>query len=327
MATIFDIRVRALMQRYKSNGLAVWAFLRDAIADAPAEGLPTDETSMGVYADFFPIRVELLRDVIEYCVAVKLFARAQDGNLLPAEAPAASPRRQPAQTPVTQPQPRYDASASVSYAPRAAAMRNEGVVIASTPARPATPPPSPRFEQETPREPQETANPRPAQRVKPKHECYMDGNVCKTRPIGAPRGGNAPAAQPNEPPTINGITIQAPFYRGEGIPTPAQLDTQTAIKMCGWWNDATPDAEPVKVLTAPLAARLADFFNEFNGQGINPFEPFYDLCEAANARSRDRVADALPPLTLADALEIPIQETPEGAWAPTPEGEEISLDF
>lgn len=134
MVNIFDIRVRSLMQRFKSNGVAVWAFLRDALDAAGADGLPIDPASLGVYADFFPIRPELFREILDYCLAVNLFARAAAGDAIRPAAPPA---------PADPPAPR-SVSYSLAAAPRAAARRNARVCVASVsyPCPPASAPAS-----------------------------------------------------------------------------------------------------------------------------------------------------------------------------------------
>lgn len=81
---IFDIRVRALIKRHRANGIAVWAFLRDAIAAAPADGLLADDTSLAVYADFLPLPPERFREILDLCLTLRLFALTPNGNIVAA---------------------------------------------------------------------------------------------------------------------------------------------------------------------------------------------------------------------------------------------------
>ena len=82
-----DIRVRSLMQRFKIKGYALWAYLADALRDAPPEGIPIRGAALSVIADFFPMPLETAAAIVTRCVEVGLF-RIDGGRLLAPEQPA-----------------------------------------------------------------------------------------------------------------------------------------------------------------------------------------------------------------------------------------------
>ena len=82
-----DIRVRSLMQRFKIKGYALWAYLADALRDAPPEGIPIRGAALSVIADFFPMPLETAAAIVARCVEVGLF-RIDGDRLLAPEQPA-----------------------------------------------------------------------------------------------------------------------------------------------------------------------------------------------------------------------------------------------
>lgn len=283
MDTIFDIRVRSLMQRYKTEGVAVWAFLRDAVAAAPAEGLPIDEVSMGVYADFFPIKVEQITKILDYCVAVGLFTRTPNNTLLTGAQPRINSSDEGPARGVGRVNYTADTTVGAPAKPREAACANASISIATVAPQPAV------------------KAAKGGEKRKVEYECYMEGNVCKMRPKGAKIASEKPPYDDSVN-TICGIRVNVPLPTATGVPTPEAFDNQNALKMCTHWNKYAMAAAPVEELSRPLATRLAAYYNFYHEQGVNPYEPFLNVCDEANGISLEKGKRGEPPIRLEQAL-------------------------
>lgn len=279
-----DIRVRSVLQRFKLQGFSVWAFLRDALQSAGPDGIPTDDATLGVIADFFPMRLEQVMEIIDYCDTIHLFYIDIDGNLH-AEPPTDDPTE-----PITPDRPRrgesVDTTKTVAQAQAAATPKPTLVACAAAPAAsvsvPAAPDTAPA-----------AAPAQPAERT----ECYMDGNVCRTRTVPA----NAPAA-PEIYRHAAPIDVDVPLWDGSSYPSDEEASNNKALKVCYWWNDFAHGCAPTTRLTRGLAARLGRFIAASDSAGLGLYDTVVDLCRDAAELAPRRAAAGLPPLTIDEAF-------------------------
>lgn len=279
-----DIRVRSVLQRFKLQGFSVWAFLRDALQSAGPDGIPTDDPTLGVIADFFPLRLEQVQEIIDYCDTIHLFYIDVDGNLH-AEPPTNDPTE-----PTTPDRPRRgesgDSSNTVAQAQAAATPKPTLVACAATPAASASVPAAPAA---TPAQPAA----QPAGRT----ECYMDGNVCRTRTV--------PAASPVTPEIYRHaapIDVDVPLWDGSSYPSDEEASNNKALKVCYWWNDFAHGCAPARRLTRGLAARIGRFIAASDSAGLGLYDTVVDLCRDAAELAPRRAAAGLQPLTIDEAF-------------------------
>lgn len=279
-----DIRVRSVLQRFKLQGFSVWAFLRDALQSAGPDGIPTDDSTLGVIADFFPLRLEQVQEIIDYCDTIHLFYIDIDGNLH-AEPPATDPTE-----PTTPDRPRRgeggDTTNTVAQAQAAATPKPTLVACAATPAASASVPAAPAA---TPAQPAA----QPAERT----ECYMDGNVCRTRTV--------PAAAPAAPEIYRHaapIEVDVPLWDGSSYPSDEEASNNKALKVCYWWNDFAHGCAPARRLTRGLAARIGRFIAASDSAGLGLYDTVVDLCRDAADLAHSRAAAGLQPLTIDEAF-------------------------
>ena len=281
-----DIRVRSVLQRFKLQGFSVWAFLRDALQSAGPDGIPTDDATLGVIADFFPLRLEQVMEIIDYCDTIHLFYIDVDGNLH-AEPPTPDPTE-----PTTPDRPRrgesVDTTKTVAQAQAQAAATPKPTLVAcaaaaaasaSAPAAPDTAP--------------DAAPARPAERT----ECYMDGNVCRTRTV--------PAAAPAAPEIYRHaapIAVDVPLWDGSSYPSDEEASNNKALKVCYWWNDFAHGCAPARRLTRGLAARIGRFIAASDSAGLGLYDTVVDLCRDAADLAHSRAAAGLQPLTIDEAF-------------------------
>lgn len=273
-----DIRVRSVLQRFKLQGFSVWAFLRDALQSAGPDGIPTDDATLGVIADFFPLRQEQVMEIIDYCDTIHLFYIDVDGNLH-AEPPTPDPTE-----PTTPDRPRRGESGDTTntvtqaQAQAAAAAKPTLVACAAAPATAASVPAAPA---------------QPAERT----ECYMDGNVCRTRTV--------PAAAPAAPEIYRHaapIEVDVPLWDGSSYPSDEEASNNKALKVCYWWNDFAHGCAPAHRLTRGLAARIGRFIAAADSAGLGLYDTVVDLCRDAADLAHSRAAAGLPPLTIDEAF-------------------------
>lgn len=273
-----DIRVRSVLQRFKLQGFSVWAFLRDALQSAGPDGIPTDDATLGVIADFFPLRQEQVMEIIDYCDTIHLFYIDVDGNLH-AEPPTNDPT---APTPTDRPRrgesvdttntvAQAQAQAAATPKPTLVACAAAAAASASVPAAPA----------------------QPAERT----ECYMDGNVCRTRTVPA----NAPAA-PEIYRHAAPIEVDVPLWDGSSYPSDEEASNNKALKVCYWWNDFAHGCAPARRLTRGLAARIRRFIAAADSAGLGLYDTVVDLCRDAADLAHSRAAAGLQPLTIDEAF-------------------------
>lgn len=271
-----DIRVRSVLQRFKLQGFSVWAFLRDALQSAGPDGIPTDDSTLGVIADFFPLRLEQVQEIIDYCDTIHLFYIDVDGNLH-AEPPTTDPT-----APTTPDRPRRgesgDTTNTVAQAQAAATPKPTLVACAVAPAASASVPAAPA---------------QPAERT----ECYMDGNVCRTRTVPA----NAPAAPEIYRPAAP-IEVDVPLWDGSSYPSDEEASNNKALKVCYWWNDFAHGCAPARRLTRGLAARIGRFIAASDSAGLGLYDTVVDLCRDAADLAHSRAAAGLQPLTIDEAF-------------------------
>lgn len=273
-----DIRVRSVLQRFKLQGFSVWAFLRDALQSAGPDGIPTDDATLGVIADFFPLRQEQVMEIIDYCDTIHLFYIDVDGNLH-AEPPTTDPT-----APTTPDRPRRGESGDTTntvaqaQAQAAATPKPTLVACAAAPATAASVPAAPA---------------QPAERT----ECYMDGNVCRTRTVPA----NAPAA-PEIYRHAAPIGVDVPLWDGSSYPSDEEASNNKALKVCYWWNDFAHGCAPARRLTSGLAARIGRFIAASDSAGLGLYDTVVDLCRDAADLAHSRAAAGLPPLTIDEAF-------------------------
>lgn len=271
-----DIRVRSVLQRFKLQGFSVWAFLRDALQSAGPDGIPTDDATLGVIADFFPLRLEQVQEIIDYCDTIHLFYIDVDGNLH-AEPPTTDPTE-----PTTPDRPRRgeggDTTNTVAQAQAAATPKPTLVACAAAPAASASVPAAPA---------------QPAERT----ECYMDGNVCRTRTV--------PAAAPAAPEIYRHaapIEVDVPLWDGSSYPSDEEASNNKALKVCYWWNDFAHGCAPARRLTRGLAARICRFIAASDSAGLGLYDTVVDLCRDAAELAPRRAAAGLQPLTIDEAF-------------------------
>ena len=207
-----DIRVRSLMQRFKIKGYALWAYLADALRDAPPEGIPIRGAALSVIADFFPMPLETAAAIVARCVEVGLF-RIDGGRLLAPEQPAPGLPPEPPARGWGDPEDldAYYADPEASLPPAAPA--------GDTPIAPAQPAPAPA--------PAAPAGPAGILGLPADVEVYLDGNVCRTRPRRPqPPAGPGPSPSPapaGAPPSAGArpgpAWLYEPLTRG-GAPEP-----------------------------------------------------------------------------------------------------------
>lgn len=273
-----DIRVRSVLQRFKLQGFSVWAFLRDALQSAGPDGIPTDDATLGVIADFFPLRLEQVQEIIDYCDTIHLFYIDVDGNLH-AEEPSPEPTE-----PTTPDRPRrgesVDTTKTVAQAQAQAAATPKPTLVACAvaPAASASVPAAPA---------------QPAERT----ECYMDGNVCRTRTVPA----NAPAA-PEIYRHAAPIAVDVPLWDGSSYPSDEEASNNKALKVCYWWNDFAHGCAPARRLTRGLAARIGRFIAASDSAGLGLYDTVVDLCRDAAELAQSRAAAGLQPLTIDEAF-------------------------
>ena len=195
-----DIRVRSLMQRFKIKGYALWAYLADALRDAPPEGIPIRGAALSVIADFFPMPLETAAAIVARCVEVGLF-RIDGGRLLAPEQPAPGLPPEPPARGWGDPE-----DLDAYYADPEASRPPEPPAPAPTPApaAPVTAPSAP-------------AGPAGILGLPADVEVYLDGNVCRTRPRRPqpPADGAPPSAGARPGPAW----LYEPLTRG-GAPEP-----------------------------------------------------------------------------------------------------------
>lgn len=281
-----DIRVRSVLQRFKLQGFSVWAFLRDALQSAGPDGIPTDDATLGVIADFFPMRLEQVMEIIDYCDTIHLFYIDVDGNLH-AEEPTNDPteptspdrpRRGESEdttNTVAQAQAQAQAQAAATPKPTLVACAAAPAASASVPAALDADP--------------DAAPAQPAERT----ECYMDGNVCRTRTV--------PAAAPAAPEIYRHaapIDVDVPLWDGSSYPSDEEAANNKALKVCYWWNDFAHGCAPTTRLTRGLAARIRRFIAASDSAGLGLYDTVVDLCRNAAELSKSRAAAGLPPLTI-----------------------------
>lgn len=275
-----DIRVRSVLQRFKLQGFSVWAFLRDALQSAGPDGIPTDDATLGVIADFFPLRLEQVQEIIDYCDTIHLFYIDVDGNLH-AEPPTDNPTE-----PTTPGRPRrgesVDTTKTVAQAQAAATPKPTLVACVATPAASVSVPAAP-----------DAAPAQPAERT----ECYMDGNVCRTRTVPA----NAPAA-PEIYRHAAPIEVDVPLWDGSSYPSDEEASNNKALKVCYWWNDFAHGCAPARRLTRGLAARIGRFIAAADSAGLGLYDTVVDLCRDAADLAHSRAAAGLQPLTIDEAF-------------------------
>lgn len=273
-----DIRVRSVLQRFKLQGFSVWAFLRDALQSAGPDGIPTDDATLGVIADFFPLRLEQVQEIIDYCDTIHLFYIDVDGNLH-AEPPTDVPT-----APTTPDRPRRGESGDTTntvaqaQAQAAATPKPTLVACAAAPAASASVPAAPA---------------QPAERT----ECYMDGNVCRTRTV--------PAAAPAAPEIYRHaapIEVDVPLWDGSSYPSDEEASNNKALKVCYWWNDFAHGCAPARRLTRGLAARICRFIAASDSAGLGLYDTVVDLCRDAAELAPRRAAAGLQPLTIDEAF-------------------------
>lgn len=271
-----DIRVRSVLQRFKLQGFSVWAFLRDALQSAGPDGIPTDDSTLGVIADFFPLRLEQVQEIIDYCDTIHLFYIDVDGNLH-AEPPTNDPTEP---TPTDRPRrgESVDTTKTVTQAQAAATPKPTLVACAVAPAASASVPAAPA---------------QPAERT----ECYMDGNVCRTRTV--------PAATPAAPEIYRHaapIDVDVPLWDGSSYPSDEEASNNKALKVCYWWNDFAHGCAPARRLTRDLAARIGRFIAASDSAGLGLYDTVVDLCRDAADLAHSRAAAGLQPLTIDEAF-------------------------
>lgn len=274
-----DIRVRSVLQRFKLQGFSVWAFLRDALLSAGPDGIPTDDATLGVIADFFPLRLEQVREIIDYCDTIHLFYIDVDGNLH-AEPPTNAPT---APTPTDRPRrgESVDTTKTVAQAQAAVTPKPTLVACAATASASASVPAAP------------AAPAQPAERT----ECYMDGNVCRTRTV--------PAATPAAPEIYRHaapIAVDVPLWDGSSYPSDEEASNNKALKVCYWWNDFAHGCAPARRLTRGLAARIGRFIAASDSAGLGLYDTVVDLCRDAAELAPRRAAAGLQPLTIDEAF-------------------------
>lgn len=281
-----DIRVRSVLQRFKLQGFSVWAFLRDALQSAGPDGIPTDDATLGVIADFFPMRLEQVIDIIDYCDTIHLFYIDVDGNLhaeepTPGPTEPTSPDRprrgesEDTTNTVAQAQAQAQAQAAATPKPTLVACAAAPAASASVPAALDADP--------------DAAPAQPAERT----ECYMDGNVCRTRTV--------PAAAPAAPEIYRHaapIDVDVPLWDGSSYPSDEEAANNKALKVCYWWNDFAHGCAPTTRLTRGLAARIRRFIAASDSAGLGLYDTVVDLCRDAAELSKSRAAAGLPPLTI-----------------------------
>lgn len=275
-----DIRVRSVLQRFKLQGFSVWAFLRDALQSAGPDGIPTDDATLGVIADFFPLRLEQVMEIIDYCDTIHLFYIDVDGNLH-AEPPTTDPT---APTPTDRPRrgESGDTTNTVTQAQAAATPKPTLVACAATPAASVSVPAAP-----------DAAPAQPAERT----ECYMDGNACRTRTV--------PAAAPAAPEIYRHaapIAVDVPLWDGSSYPSDEEASNNKALKVCYWWNDFAHGCAPATRLTRGLAARIGRFIAASDSAGLGLYDTVVDLCRDAADLAQSRAAAGLPPLSIDEAF-------------------------
>lgn len=271
-----DIRVRSVLQRFKLQGFSVWAFLRYALQSAGPDGIPTDDATLGVIADFFPLRQEQVQEIIDYCDTIHLFYIDTNGNLH-AEPPTHSPS---APTPTDHPRrsESVDSPKTVAQAQAAAPAKPTLVACAVAPAASASVPAAPA---------------QPAERT----ECYMDGNVCRTRTV--------PSAAPAAPEIYRHaapIEVDVPLWDGSSYPSDEEASNNKALKVCYWWNDFAHGCAPAHRLTSGLAARIGRFIAAADSAGLGLYDTVVDLCRDAADLAHSRAAAGLQPLTIDEAF-------------------------
>ena len=177
-----DIRVRSLMQRFKIKGYALWAYLADALRDAPPEGIPIRGAALSVIADFFPMPLETAAAIVARCVEVGLF-RIDGGRLLAPEQPAPGLPPEPPARGGGDPEDldAYYTDPEASRPPEPPA---------PAPAAPAPAPSAP-------------AGPAGILGLPADVEVYLDGNVCRTRPR-RPQPPAGPGPSPSPAPARGG---------------------------------------------------------------------------------------------------------------------------
>lgn len=275
-----DIRVRSILQRFKLQGFSVWVFLRDALQSAGPDGIPTDDATLGVIADFFPMRLEQVQEIIEYCKTIRLFYIDNDGNLH-AEPPTDTPT-----APTTSDRQRRGANESSSHTvtqaqavtqtqasakPTLVACAAAHTASASVPAAPA----------------------QPATRT----ECYMDGNVCRTRTVPADAQNAREIFRHAAP-----IGVDVPLWDGSSYPTDEEVSNNKALKICYWWNDFAHGCTPVTRLTRGLAARIGRFIAAVDSANFGLYDTVVDLCYDASKLAKSRAAAGMQPLSIDEAF-------------------------
>lgn len=281
-----DIRVRSVLQRFKLQGFSVWAFLRDALQSAGPNGIPTDDATLGVIADFFPLRQEQVMEIIDYCDTIHLFYIDVDGNLH-AEEPTNAPTE-----PTTPDRPRRgesgDTTNTVAQAQAQAAATPKPTLVACAAA--------PAASVSVPAAPDANPDAAPAQPVE-RTECYMDGNVCRTRTVPA----NAPAA-PEIYRHAAPIGVDVPLWDGSSYPSDEEASNSKALRVCYWWNDFAHGCAPATRLTRGLAARIGRFIAASDSAGLGLYDTVVDLCRDAAELAHSRAAAGLQPLTIDEAF-------------------------
>lgn len=281
-----DIRVRSVLQRFKLQGFSVWAFLRDALQSAGPDGIPTDDATLGVIADFFPLRLEQVQEIIDYCVAIRLFHTDTNGALH-ADPPTTDPS---APTPTDRPRrgENVDTTKTVAQAQAQAAATPKPTLVAcaATPAASASVPAALDADPDA-------APAQPAERT----ECYMDGNVCRTRTVPA-----ATSAAPEIYRHAAPIEVDVPLWDGSSYPSDEEASNNKALKVCYWWNDFAHGCAPARRLTRGLAARIGRFIAASDSAGLGLYDTVVDLCRDAAELAQSRAAAGLQPLTIDEAF-------------------------
>lgn len=281
-----DIRVRSVLQRFKLQGFSVWAFLRDALQSAGPDGIPTDDSTLGVIADFFPLRLEQVQEIIDYCVAIRLFHTDTNGALH-ADPPTTDPS---APTPTDRPRrgENVDTTKTVAQAQAQAAATPKPTLVAcaATPAASASVPAALDADPDA-------APAQPAERT----ECYMDGNVCRTRTVPA-----ATSAAPEIYRHAAPIEVDVPLWDGSSYPSDEEASNNKALKVCYWWNDFAHGCAPARRLTRGLAARIGRFIAASDSAGLGLYDTVVDLCRDAAELAQSRAAAGLQPLTIDEAF-------------------------
>lgn len=304
---INDVRVRSVIKRFRLQGFAVWVYLRDATAASPA-GVPADETSLGVIADFFSVKPETVRAVVDYCLTVRLLTAAPDGALLPAEPCAYAPA--PAG---------IDASAANSATAAISAAESPAAATAPSPAgkgataTPSAAQPSGWAARAAAPIVEATAAPARAKGSKQQREeeveYYLDGNVCRDRPARrAPSAASsaaataAPAPAAVLPPSVGdgadptAIETDVPLWHGNGNFTDEELANSKAMKICQWWNTFADGCPRAVRLTEGLAARLRRFVALTDSASVGLYDATKEMCRyAVSTLPARRAADCPPP--------------------------------